>query len=215
MSQACARWRGDIGAYIVGALDSGASADVRRHLRTCANCRSEYEDLLPVRDWLTTARGRNVQAVRRKLGGPVLRAVNPGQEPKSRRWLAAFPVAAAAAAAAALGVLTNLGSVSAVSAFRAADHVTGVHGQARLQATPAGTRIRLTISGLPADERCHLVAVSRRGTDVAASWSARYDGTARIIGTSAIPEAQLTALRVESASHRLLLTIRLASLPRH
>jgi hypothetical protein len=212
MSQACARWRGDIGAYVVGALDSGASADVRRHLRACANCRSEYEDLLSVRDWLTKVRGANGTAGRRRLGGPVLRAVNLAQEKKSRRWLAAIPVAAAAAA---IGVLTNLGSVPAVSAFRAADHVTGVHGQARLQATPAGTRIRLTVSGLPADERCRLVAVSRRGTDVAASWSARYDGTARVTGTSAIPEHRLTALRVESASHRLLLIIRLASRPRH
>jgi putative zinc finger protein len=214
MSQACARWRGDIGAYIVGALDSGASADVRRHLRACANCRGEYEDLLPVREWLTKVSGANGTAVRRKLGGPVLRAVNPIQGKTSRRWLAAIPVAAAAAAA-AIGVLTNLGSVSSVPDFRAADHVTGVHGQARLQATPAGTRIRLTVSGLPADERCRLVAVSRRGTDVAASWSARYDGTARITGTSAIPEHQLTALRVESAGHRLLLIIRLASRPRH
>jgi len=84
MSQACARWRGDIGAYIVGALDEGASADVRRHLRTCANCRSEYEELLPVRDWLTQVRGTNGTAVRRKPGGPVLRAVKPVQERK--RW---------------------------------------------------------------------------------------------------------------------------------
>ncbi len=85
-------------------------------------------------------------------------------------------------------------SMPAVSAFRAADRVTGVHWQARLGATPAGTRIRLTVSGLPADERCRLVAVSRRGTDVAATWSARYDGTTRIIGTSAFAERQLTAL---------------------
>lgn len=212
MSQACARWRGDIGAYIVGALDSRASADVRRHLRACQNCRSEYEDLLPVRDWLTRVRGTNGTAVRRMPGGPVLRAVNPLQAKKSRRWLAAIPVAAAAAA---LGVLTTMGSEPAVSAFRAADQATGVHGQARLQATPAGTRIRLTVTGLPAAARCRLVAVSRRGADVAATWSARYDGTARVIGTSAIPEPRLTALRVESASHRLLLIINLASRPRH
>jgi hypothetical protein len=211
MSQACGRWRGDIGAYIVGALDAGASADVRRHLRACAECSSEYEDLLPVRDWLTKIRGAHGSAVRRRPGGPVLRAVNPVQAKKSRRWLAAIPVAAAAAA---LGVVYQSGSTPVVSAFRAADHVTGVHGQARLQATPAGTRIRLTVSGLPADVRCRLVAVSRLGTDVAASWSANYDGTARVIGTSAIPEHQLTALRVESASHRLLLIIRLASRPR-
>jgi hypothetical protein len=212
MSQACARWRGDIGAYIVGALDGGASADVRRHLRTCANCRSEYEELLPVRDWLTQVRGTNGTAVRRKLGGPVLRVVNPVQERKRWRWLAAIPVAAAAAA---VGVLTNVGGVPAVPAFRAADQATGVHGQARLLTTPAGTRIRLIVSGLPADERCRLVAVSRRGADVAASWSARYDGTAKVIGTTAIPERQLTALRVESASHRLLLIIGMVSRQRH
>ena len=212
MSQACARWRGDIGAYIVGALDGGASADVRRHLRACANCRSEYEELLPVRDWLTQMRGTNGTAVRRKLGGPVLRAVNPVQERKRWRWLAAIPVAGAAAA---VGVLTTVGGVPAVPAFRAADQATGVHGQARLVATPAGTRIRLAVSGLPADGRCRLVAVSRRGADVAASWSARYDGTAKIIGTTAIPERQLTALRVESASHRLLLIIAMTSRPRH
>ena len=208
MTQACAQWRGDIGAYVVGGLDSGASADVRRHLRTCANCRSEYEDLLPVRDWLTKVRGTNGSAVRRKPGGPVLRAVGPVRAKKGRRWLAAIPVAAAAAA---IGVLTNMGSSPAVSGFRAADHATGVHGQARLQATPAGTRIVLTVRGLPADERCRLVAVSRGGADVAASWSARYDGTASIVGTSAIPEHRLTALRVESASHKLLLIITLAS----
>jgi hypothetical protein len=208
MSQACAEWRGDLGAYIVGALDSSASADVRRHLRGCANCRSEYEDLLPVRDWLTQARGANGSAVRRKAGDPVLRVVPPIRVKKGRRWVAAISVAAAAAA---IGLLTSLESGPVAPILSAADHATGVHGQARLQETPAGTRIVLTVKGLRADERCRLVAVSRRGADVAASWSARYDGTARIIGTSSIPERQLIALRVETVSHKPLLTIRVAS----
>jgi hypothetical protein len=210
MSQACAQWRGDIGAYIVGALDSSASAGVRRHLRACGNCRTEYEDLLPVREWLTQARGANGAAVRRNPGGPVLRVVGPAPARKRRRWLAAIP---AAAAAAAIGVLTTLGTSPAVPAFSAANHATGVHGQARLQATPAGTRIMLTVTGLPADERCRLVAVSHGGREVAASWSARYDGTARIIGTSDIPERRLTALRIESSGHELLLIIKMASRP--
>ena len=212
MTQACAQWRGDIGAYIVGALDSSASADMRKHLRACGNCRSEYEDLLPVRDWLTQVRGSNGSPVRRKLGGPVLRAVRPVQASKSRRSLAAIPIAAAAVAAVVVSVLSVLGTSPAVpvgAIFRAADHATGVHAQARLQATPAGTRIALSVKGLPADERCRLVAISRRGTDVAANWSARYDGTARVIGTSAIPRHKLTALQIESASHKLLLIIRL------
>ena len=52
MSQSCAIWRGDIGAYIVGALDLDACARVRRHLRVCDSCRADYRDLAPVRDWL-------------------------------------------------------------------------------------------------------------------------------------------------------------------
>jgi Putative zinc-finger len=53
MSQACARWRGDIGAYIVDALDRDGRDGVRRHIRACAACRAEFEDLLVVRDWLS------------------------------------------------------------------------------------------------------------------------------------------------------------------
>jgi len=52
MTRACAEWRGDIGAYIVGALDREGCAAVRRHLAACPVCRTEYDDLRPVRDWL-------------------------------------------------------------------------------------------------------------------------------------------------------------------
>jgi anti-sigma factor RsiW len=53
MSQACARWRGDIGAYIVGALSPEAGTRVKQHLGTCTGCQSDYQDLVPVRDWLS------------------------------------------------------------------------------------------------------------------------------------------------------------------
>jgi len=56
MSPACPERHGDIGAYIVGALDLGTRADVRQHLAACTACRTEYEDLLPVRDWLSRLR---------------------------------------------------------------------------------------------------------------------------------------------------------------
>jgi len=208
MSQSCSQWRGEIGAYLVGALDPAGSAAVRKHLRACQGCRTEYEDLLPVRDWLTDLRLPDGSAVRRRLGGPVLRAAEPLQTRTGRRWLAAF---VAAAAATLITILAAIGGGPATSAFRAADHQTGVHARARLHPTPTGTRIDLTVAGLPGDEHCRLVAVSRDGRDIAATWSAKYDGSARIVGTSAIPENQLTALRVESAGHHLLLVIRIAS----
>lgn len=52
MGQACAQWRGDLGVYIIGALDEAEHAGLERHLAACAWCRAEYEDLLPVRDLL-------------------------------------------------------------------------------------------------------------------------------------------------------------------
>jgi hypothetical protein len=62
MSRSCARWRGEIGAYIVGALDDCALVQVTRHLESCTGCRQDYEELVPVRDWLSllavTVRGR-------------------------------------------------------------------------------------------------------------------------------------------------------------
>jgi anti-sigma factor RsiW len=52
MSHSCAQWRGEIGAYIVGALDGYARDLVTRHLAACAGCRADYAELVPVRYWL-------------------------------------------------------------------------------------------------------------------------------------------------------------------
>ena len=61
-ARACPDRRGDIAAYLVGALDSQAGAEVRRHLGSCPACRAEYEDLVPVAGCLalltTRLRGR-------------------------------------------------------------------------------------------------------------------------------------------------------------
>lgn len=56
MSQGCAEWRGDLGAYAIGALDRQERAAMRRHLAVCSACRTGYEELLPVRDWLAAAK---------------------------------------------------------------------------------------------------------------------------------------------------------------
>jgi predicted anti-sigma-YlaC factor YlaD len=63
MSQACAEWRGDLGAYVIGALDREERAAMRRHLAACPACRADYADLLPVRDWLARTK-RHLAACR-------------------------------------------------------------------------------------------------------------------------------------------------------
>ena len=63
MSHDCAEWRDDLGAYVIGALEEDERAAMRRHLAACPACRADYEDFLPVRDWLARAR-RHLEACR-------------------------------------------------------------------------------------------------------------------------------------------------------
>lgn len=56
MGQDCPSWRGDLGAYLLGALDGQECAAMREHLVGCAECHDDYEYLLPVRDWLASTR---------------------------------------------------------------------------------------------------------------------------------------------------------------
>ena len=46
MSHGCVDWRGDLGAYVVGALEEDERAAMRRHLAACPGCRADYEELL-------------------------------------------------------------------------------------------------------------------------------------------------------------------------
>jgi predicted anti-sigma-YlaC factor YlaD len=203
MSQACSGWRGDIGAYVVGALGPVEAARVKRHLRGCAACRADYQDLLPVRDWLGRMNPADGMPAS-PPGGPPLAPVRSLRHRSRRRWLTA---AGAVIASVAIAVTTAVSAHPARPGYRAFDPATGVHGQASLRATAAGTEIDLAVTGLRADQSCILVTVSRAGAAVAGTWTADHAGTAEITGASAIPVGQLTALHIEAPSHRLLLSI--------
>ena len=234
MSHSCAQWRGEIGAYIVGALDGPARARVSRHLVACPGCRADYDELVPVRDWLshlTAAAGSPDPARaghRRRQTRPSPPAARPGDAPvphlrrhagraeqrprrllsipaRGWRWLLTAGAGLAAGAAIAGAVLI---AGPTVPTYHAVSAVSGVSGQVQLHGTPTGTEIDLTASGLPAGKRCILLAVARDGADIAGTWDATYHGSARIAGTSAFSPSQLTALRIESDSGLLLLSIR-------
>ena len=218
MSQSCAAWRGDVGAYLVGALDSDARARVIAHLETCAGCRSDYDELVSVRGLLSQLAGPDAApraggAGRfwgQPPGGAPLPPLRPVRAGAGRRWLAGAGVAVAAVI---IAVLAAADLAPSVPTFRAYDHATGVHGEAQLHAAPTGAVIDLAVAGLPPGERCVMLAVSGRGSDIAGTWNVTYDGTARVTGTSAIPLKQLTSLRIETAGGRLLLTITVRAPP--
>jgi len=56
MTQGCARWRDDLAAFVLGALDDEDCAAMKLHLADCPACRAMYQELVPVRDWLTRTR---------------------------------------------------------------------------------------------------------------------------------------------------------------
>jgi uncharacterized membrane protein len=203
MSNSCAQWRGEIGAYVVGALDRSARDRVTRHLAACARCRADYDDLVPVRRLLgLLAVPADGPEPHQAQGTDKLPAIRPRTR---RRLSAAGAVLAAAAAAAAVAALVSSGA--SARTFRAADSATGVSGHAQLHGTPTGTQIDLTASGLPGHERCILIAVTHHGIDIAGSWAATYDGSARIAGTTAFSANRLIALRIESDTGVVLLSI--------
>jgi RNA polymerase sigma-70 factor (ECF subfamily) len=115
----------------------------------------------------------------------------------------------AAAAAAAL-VVGGLGAVvgnlvggaardggAEVVTLAGTDARTAVHLEVRLRPTGHGTELGARIRGVPPGERCRLVAVDRAGrSEVAATWTATYAGTAEVTGSTAVPAADLDAVRV-------------------
>ncbi|HEY7143775.1 MAG TPA: anti-sigma factor [Streptosporangiaceae bacterium] len=222
MSQSCAQWRGDIGAYVAGALDGRARDRLTRHLAACDGCRADYDELVPVRDWLgllaRTAGWPEASPAGQRGHPPLNSRLEPGTRvparaagkpraswPRSWRW----PVAAGIALIAAVAAVALILSPGApAGTFRAVDSVTGVSAHAQLHDTPTGTQIELTITGLPGQERCILLAETHDGSDIAASWKAMYNGSARIAGTTAFHASQLTALRIESDTGVPLLIIR-------
>jgi anti-sigma factor RsiW len=155
MSQACAAWRGDIGAYVVGALSPQAGARVRRHLETCQACRADYQDLALVRDWLELAALPHGESSGYVPGRPPQAPFRRGAS--RARWL--WPAAAAAFATTVAVIAAHLAPV-----FDGYVRASGASWR-QLRATRSGTQIYLTISGLSVGQRCILVAVSSAGAE--------------------------------------------------
>src|SRR5262249_29038576 len=149
-------------------------------------------------------RPAKLSPARRRPAGP---RPDPSRPPRHRPLRRRLMLTGAVIAAAVVAMITAISARPGPAGFQAFDPATGVRGQASLHATPAGTEIELTVTGLPAGQRCTLGTVSRAGAAVAGTGAAGCGGTPPITWGSAPPVSQLTALRIEAAAHRLLLSI--------
>jgi hypothetical protein len=136
---------------------------------------------------------------------------------RRRRPIIALVAVAAAAFVLAAALVSRLGGGLGSTGGRAAiaiqtvDARSHVHAAVTLSQRTWGTELHLTLSRVPPGERCSLIAKARDGrSDVAATWTATYRGTADVPGTTAIPLNQLREIDVVANGGRALARLLIA-----
>jgi hypothetical protein len=215
----CEHLQSAIGAYALGALDPDEAAAVRRHLEVCPECAAEYDALAPLPGLLSLADGAE-EAVTKPLP-PAFeerlldafardRAASPRRRLRwripRRRWLAAGAVTAAAAAA-VLGVAL-LGQDEPSRSYDVSFRNVGAPAHARaganIESSAEGTRLRLWIRGLPADENAvyEVLCDAETWTATAGTFRTDADGHAYVIVTTALRRGEYNAIRIVRRGHR-------------
>lgn len=183
----------DLGAYVLGALETGERRRVEEHLGRCPSCAAEVAELAPLTDLLD----------RVDLADLTPPAVTPSPELFARMSAAAAPPARGrrrVVALVAAAVLAVLGIGVTVWTSGSSDQsVTATAGAVRATVTATsadhGSSLEVTVAGMHPRETCTLVAVGRDGTRHAAGqWpaSAAGDGTWR--GWAAVDRNDLAAV---------------------
>jgi hypothetical protein len=204
-----------LGVYVLGAVDDEEQARVEAHLDHCAECAHELERLMPLPHHLALLSAGEVASLDEAARPPAgmltrLHATQAVSRTRLRRQRVAA-LAAAAAFALAAGVLAtgrDAGAPPPVTSAAAADRGTGVRAQVDLAARPSGSALTLRMRGAAPGQQCRLVVLGRDGrSDVAATWTATYTGTADIAGTTAIPKADVAAIDVVTSAGRRLVHV--------
>jgi Putative zinc-finger len=216
----CDRLRYDIGAYVLGALDSSDSERVRRHLHQCPECVAELDMLAPLPELLTIAGGakaaqedplpaafeeRLLDAYARDRAAEPPRRTRRRRLPRLRRrlrvqWMAAGAVAALAAAALAI-VFVGDGSEQAPGyevSFRNTAYAPGARAHATLESAGEGTELHLWVRNLPRDQSVVYEVVCEAPTWKASAGTFRVgpDGRAYVVLNTAARRGEYDAIRV-------------------
>jgi hypothetical protein len=216
----CEHLREAIGAHALGALDPDEAAAVRRHLEACAECAAEHDSLAPLPGLLSLAGGAE-EAVAKPLS-PAFEerlldafardhAASPRRRlrwrPPRRRWLAVGAVGVAAVAAALVGVQLA-GEEQPEPGYDVTFQNVGApaHAVAKadLESSEEGTRLRLSIRGLPADEDAvyEVLCDAEAWTATAGTFRTDAEGHAYVIVTTALRRNEYNAIRIVRRGHR-------------
>lgn len=216
----CEQLRPAIGAYALGALDPDEAAEVRRHLEACPKCRAEHDALASLPGLLSLAGGaeeavtkplspafeeRLLDAYAREHAGSPRRRMR-WHLPR-RRWLAVGAVGFAAVAAAFVG-LQVAGDEQPANGydltFRNVGAPANAVAKAALESSDEGTRVKLSIRGLPPDEDAvyEVLCDAEAWTASAGTFRTDAKGHAYVIVTTALRRDEYNAIRIVRRGHR-------------
>jgi hypothetical protein len=152
----CRGRREDIGAYVLGGLDDDRATALIAHLDGCPACRSEAEELARVARHLPLAdplRNSEQPVPPARLAESIVRRVRAEERDERRRRLRRAGTLALGIAAAAVALIVYF-AVTAPDVVEVdlAGVATGEKSHATLEYLPGGTRISLSIDGLPVKE---------------------------------------------------------------
>lgn len=204
-----------VGAYALGVLEPDEHERMRRHLGACPQCAADLDELALLTARLTAVPAAGVLPEGRQQvadEGAYRRLRSRVVEEVRRRRRTTLAAVAAAALVAVSGVVAGVVALRSGDGPPERDVVTAaagaVHASAELTATHNGTRVVLTLGGVPADQQCRLVAVGRSGArQTASTWTATYDGDASVTGWLSLRPQDIDRLVIETLDGTALLTL--------
>jgi anti-sigma factor RsiW len=195
-----------LGAYVLGALTPAERDVVDDHVLTCAECSAELDAFTGLPLYLDLVTGDEVAAMGTGAADPdpglldriVAAAAQERRHDRTRRWLVAVAAALVLiVGSVSAGIALSSGPTHSTAAgipFSATNPTTHAWAQISVQPKLWGASLNLKLGGVPAGERCRLVAVGRDGSkDVAASWEITYAGQATLTGATSIPLSSTAA----------------------
>ncbi|HVY10004.1 MAG TPA: zf-HC2 domain-containing protein [Mycobacteriales bacterium] len=217
-----------LGAYVLGTLEEAERGQLDTHLRECAECRAELAELVTLPPLLERLSLQDlgeaipVAAVPESLFDRVAAQARAEEErdraETGEAVVVPFPrrrrvrlVAAAAAVVLLGGAATTVALVNSSGSSGAEVRIGAqgpVHMRVTLSSQTAGTALRVSVSGLPKDEHCRLVAVAADGSrDLVGRWWATYAGEAQVTGSTTIAAADIARLVLYGTDGERLVTV--------
>ncbi|AYC36972.1 MULTISPECIES: zf-HC2 domain-containing protein [Streptomyces] len=213
----------DVGAYALGVLDEAEAFRFEDHLMECPRCAAHVTEFGPVTRQMMLYRRATPRVVHPmaqpgpQLLNRLLGEVATRQRARRRRLVFALAASVVLAVGGPALALTAGGDSSRdaeaaprTTSVEATDAKSGVWAQVVTEDEDWGTAVELKVKDESGPRSCHLVAISRDGTEeTVTGWNAtgHASGDNTMMGSSTFHAGQIDRYEVRTASGEHLVTL--------